>query len=240
MFFILQNTDEIEIFQMKQILKESHQDSYILTNNFDNIKLEELKNSVPVGDLDFIKSFLNIVYGSSKMPPIEIPVSLRNTDITKRHYDIVNGKVVPNSGRYFIKDASELKQFSFNGDISYIQDLINVNHKYVLSSIVDIASEYRVIVLNDKIQGIQYYDGSPIILPDSKFIQSIVNRYMLDSTRPESYIADFGVNLNNETFLIELQPSVSFGTYGYFSKNLKYVYKFGLDYYININKYNSK
>jgi len=236
MYFILQDTDEIEIYQMEKLLVHSRQDTYISTFDIYGISDYKLKDAIPVGDLDFVKTFLKRVYGSNEMPPIEIPSVLLHQDIVKRDYHFVMGKDIPKNGRYFIKDATELKNFSFNGDIDMIQGFIERDHNYVLSSIVEILSEYRVIVLNDKIQCIQYYDGNPVILPDAQFIQKVVNRYMTDNSRPKSYIADFGVNSNLETFLIELQPSVSFGTYGYFAENLRYIYKLGLDYYINLIK----
>ena len=195
---------------------------------------------IPVGSLEFVGRFLNSVYGIENMNPIEVPNVLRKDEFLKRKYSISDE--VPKLGRFFVKNASRLKAFSYAGSLEHITEeerlkYILLGDMYQVSELVDIVSEYRVFVHNDKILAINYYDGDCTVFPDISTIRAMVGTYMLDKNRPAAYTMDVAVIRDRGTAILEVHQWVSVGLYGYmFGSDLPYCYKDGLQYYIEKNK----
>lgn len=221
---------------------------------------EYTADDTPVGDLRFVGLFLNKFCGVAKMNPIEIPVELQNYAVTKRNYSIVKGSEIPKSGRYFIKDVSNLKNFSYQGDVCYLipcevtgnesgKDLlvdstlrILDDNLYQVSELVNFVSEYRCFIKGNKILGIHHYTGNPLIMLNEHMISELVSwveRYSFSKFAPKSYSMDVGVidrNGDKQLALIEIHPVTSVGLYGFYSSSLPKMYKDGIDWYININR----
>lgn len=221
---------------------------------------EYTADDTPVGDLRFVGLFLNKFCGIAKMNPIEIPVELQNYAVTKRNYSIVKGNKIPKSGRYFIKDVSNLKNFSYQGDIRYLtlEEISKVeseqsllvdstikildNNLYQVSELVNFVSEYRCFIRGNRILGIHHYTGNPLVMPTEHMINELaswVGRYSLSNFAPKSYSMDVGIvdrNGDKQLALIEVHPITSLGLYGFYNSSLPKMYRDGIEWYMNINR----
>lgn len=252
MEFWLQNNNDIDIKILKNELdlsinKITNNYEFNTKENFNEIlKLNNIKNKydiIPVGDLDFIKNFLLKVYNINNMNPIEVPLVLRKKEFLKRDYKILDKNDLPKNGYYFTKYVSKLKIFSHTGMIESLQYTNNNKNEflkdglYQVSEVVDIISEYRIFVHNDKIIGINYYDGNFTIMPNIEEINNMINEYKKDIDRPKAYTIDIAIIKDRGTAILEIHPFVSVGLYGYmFSESLLYCYRDGFEYYKKINK----
>lgn len=267
MHFFLQNdkyTIDKEILDLKYILS-NYGNQY--THEIDEISILDMKDAkfgqginVPVGSIQFVGAFLENVKGSSYMKPLEIPEFLQKKEYLKRHYEICKFKDLPKSGTYFIKDASFLKSWEANVFfMPFLKDTIPKvqddweEHEYVCSSVLDtIYAEYRVLVNEDNVVGVQYYNGFQIrdecssgfsynqslysgvlYFPDSDIIRSIVDDIKAyrksGGIFPKSYTLDVAVTPRG-TVLLEVHNFVSCGTYGFCGKELIYMYRDGIDF----------
>jgi hypothetical protein len=248
MKFLLQKEsvqiDDIDVFNLWQILlRHPYQYEWTFAKWKDVLDHKnDYSNMIPVGSLNFVTSWLERYHGIDCLNPIEVPEILRKEKYLKRKYAIIEKNSLPDSGFYFLKHVSRLKSFSFTGDVKDA----SVNSRgefcelpdglYQLSEAVEIASEYRVIVLEDEIMAIQHYDGDPTIFPAVELINEMILQLMNDKERPLAYTMDVAVINGRGTAILEMHPAVSFGTYGYSGSDLPYIYKLGLDYCIRINK----
>ena len=247
MKFLLQKEKEditdIDVFNLKLILdRHPYQYEYSYAKLSDVLSLEkDFSGVVPVGTLEFVGEWLKRYHNIENLHPIEVPKVLKKEKYLKREYVIIEKDFLPESGRYFLKYLSRLKEFSFTGDIvdaenGYKDGFVLPDGLYQLSEAVDFISEYRIIVMEDEIKAIQHYDGDPTVFPDVNLIKEMVLQLMRDTNRPLAYTMDIGVIRGRGTAIIEMHPAVSFGTYGYSGSDLPYIYKVGLDYYINVNQ----
>lgn len=267
MLFILQKENDwdfdLEVSVLRDIVKrDRYLHEYLNEDNtfFDEgmlyPKKMNVKDAVVVGTIEFVSKYLKNVHEISHMAPIEIPKVLRKPEYLCREYSIITADDIPKKGNWFIKDASRLKQFSYCGDMSWFyydgifdepgkMDTrlhLDKTHKFALSEVVNILSEYRVIVSDDKIEAIQHYDGYCTIMPTPDEIDKLkrmILNYQLDSDRPKTYAMDVAVikkNDKRDLALIEVCPFASLGTYGYISDKLPYMYADGLRWYKEKNK----
>lgn len=259
MFFILQkeNKFDTDILILKNILDKNkfiHNYNIVSLDFFNSDNIDDydisLKEAIPVGTIQFVSRWLEIFHGVSEAIPIEIPPCLRTEYFLKRKYSIRTKEDIPQQGYYFIKDASQLKVFSFNGELSlFIYPEIwtksenefdnslrlNPNHLYQVSEVVDILSEYRVYIINGNIENIVHYNGDPTIFPDVKLIEEANLLYSREKDYPKSYSMDVMVTPKG-TALIEIHYFSSLGLYStLFGDNLAYAYRDGIDYLINHN-----
>ena len=77
-----------------------------------------IARKIPVGSIQFVEKWLQRCHGIEHINPIEVPKFLRGGKFVKRQYRIVPFEEVPREGRYFIKDVSVLKKFSYTGEVS--------------------------------------------------------------------------------------------------------------------------
>lgn len=216
------------------------------------------KEGIPVGTINFSKWVLSKQGYNNVLRPIEVPYFLQCQDFMKREYTITDYKDLPKTGRYFVKDVSHLKASNascvfMNNFGSWFEEYtslepnkdIRINEtKFSVSSILDIQSEYRVLVCDDKVQGVQYYNGDCLVFPDAYIIREIIREIeiqrVLGHLLPKSYTLDIGV-CDRGTFLIEMHNFVSCGTYGFCGDVLPYMYTEGIDFerdYSKTGKYN--
>lgn len=268
MHFLLQSdkgTIDKEIFDLRYVL--SHYGNQY-AHDVDDISENDIRCAtfgnginVPVGTLGFVGAFLENVKGSSYMKPLEIPEFLRKPEYLKRDYTIGKLKDLPKNGIYFIKDASHLKNWC--ADVYFMSNLKDTipkvqddweKHDYVCSEVLsEIYSEYRVLVHEDNVVGVQYYSGHQKIrddytgyqcsyssgvlsFPDSDVIKSIlrdIKSFRLKGVIfPRSYTLDVAVTPRG-TVLLEVHNFVSCGTYGFCGTELPKMYANGIEYELN-------
>lgn len=253
MEFVIQKEEngmKIEKEVLKEILNRGH-----LVHEYKYISIEDIpflnqhvrKEIIPIGSINFVRAWLKRMHGIEKMTPIEIPEVLREKKYLCRGYKIVPKDELPDNGSYFIKHADTLKLFSNIGEMPD-KDILPDGH-YVLSEIKMIVSEWRVMVMDDEILGIQFYNGDPLIFPSRREvikIREMVLKYMFDKERPRAYsmdvavINDQGMKHGHDLMLIEVHPFVSLGLYGFYSEKLPWMYQFGFNYYLKGEKHEKK
>lgn len=257
MLYLLQDIKEsdamrIEIEELKSELDElnnNHKYKIVTSDYFINYNDSYERtwirdNAIPVGSLEFVQAYLREFHGINHMNPIEIPKCLRLPHLLLRKYKIIDFEDIPECGFFFVKDVSRLKGWAYSGDVArLLHDRTHDKGLVQLSSQLNILSEYRICVLNNKIVGIQFYDGDPTILPNEHEINRIKEmtlRWSMQADCPKAYTLDVAVvKTDNEqgrgVALIECHPFVSVGTYGCRGAFLPMMFKLGLQWYIDHN-----
>lgn len=240
MKFLLQTNngeiDEVEVFNARDLVQNSRGlNSYLL---MDYAELKKTNNDysdwIPVGTLEYVRTWLKKYKGIEEMKPIEVPEILREEKYLGRSYDIVSFEDLELKGYKFIKDIDKLKQFSFTGDLGNLDkndESIFISQNYLISNVVDIMSEYRVFVSDMSIKAIQFYDGDCTVFPNISLLREMVGKYYLVQNRPKSYTMDIAVLKNGRTVILEVHPVASVGTYGYSEYALLQMYKDGIEFY---------
>ena len=277
MFFLLQkdgnhkNEYSIDNFILKNLIEDSH-----FTNSYQSLTLEdfyaydydddgyllgkEIKSkdefpaeyidAIPLGTIEFVKTFYKIFFGIEKEYPIEIPEILRTDEFLKRKYKIVKRDDIPKTGKYFIKDVSELKNFSYTGYMENFMcdDLLQKpkgkndyhlylpeDHLYQVSEVVDILSEYRVFAMNGEVYSITNYDGDPTIFPDVEMIKKAILMWYSQENAPKSFNMDIAITPYG-SLILEAHLISSIGLYNnVFGTNFLYAYRDTKDYILKYN-----
>lgn len=237
------------------IFYEYEEDSFgeiIKTNKLKNSNdfPEIYKKSIPIGSINFVSTWLKVFYNIDKENPIEIPPILRTDEFLKRKYSIVTADKLPRTGRYFIKDVSKLKEFTYSGDLEYFlfdemfepakspydySLRINPDHLFQVSEIVNILSEYRVYIIDGKIENIANYNGDVTLFPDVELIKKANDLYSTQPDYPKSYSMDLMITPKG-TAITEIHNYTSLGHYStLFGDNLLYAYRDGIDYLLKHN-----
>lgn len=245
MIFLLQYEDneidtDVNILK-KELEREKFLHEYYLSST-NIIKIINDKSAfrdiIPVGNLNFVRTFLKIFHNINDMNSIEIPEVLREDIFLKRKYSIIEKSELPDNGYYFVKYVSELKSFTYTGLIETLKydSAFLRNGLYQVSEVINILSEYRCFVHNDKIVAIHHYDGDCTIFPDISFINYAISTYSKDKTRPKAYTMDLAIIKDKGTAIIEIHAWVSVGLYGYiFDCSLPYCYRDGFRWYVEHN-----
>ena len=260
-FFLQSQTEsdalDIEIAELKSELDHSHVDNYqfvtsdFLTNYDYSWFTKDLvkKYVIPVGSLEFVQTFLREFHNIPHMNPIEIPKCLRLPHILLRDYRIVSYNNLPREGEWFVKDVNKLKSWTYQGEIANLfssnsfYEPVDKTHLFQVSELLPILSEYRIIVIENKIFGIQFYNGDPTVMPTPKEIKKIkemVVRYSASKDCPGAYTLDVAVvKAENEDgrdlALIEAHCATSAATYGCRGAFLPRMYQLGFKWYLRHN-----
>ena len=252
-FLIQQDAMDIE---NQLLINEINAQKYI--HEYKEISLKSMQNQtdlekgrIPVGTIDFVTEYLKRTENFEKENPIEVPEYLRTRDFLKRDYHIVTWDKIPRQGRYFIKDASTLKHFSYCGHLEYFiqEDMfeqpkndfdtslrLSKDALYVVSEALQVLSEYRVYVIGHEIVAISHYDGSPTIFPDTQILENAVKLIKENEKWLRSYTIDVMVTKRG-TSIIEVHNFASVGLYTtLFGSDLIWGYRDGIDYLLNDNK----
>ena len=109
------------------------------------------------------------------------------------------------------------------------------DHLYQVSEVVSILAEYRVYVLQGKINTMSVFAGNPLIFPDADLIQEAVRLYAAQPDSPRSFSLDVMVTPRG-TAITEVHNFMSLGIYTVdWDDSLLYALKDGLDYIVNHN-----
>jgi hypothetical protein len=228
--------NDVEVFNARDLIQNSRTlNSYLL---MDYTELKKTNNDysdwIPIGTLEYVRTWLKKYKGIEEMKPIEVPEILREEKYLGRSYDIVSFEDLELKGYKFIKDIDKLKQFSFTGDLGNLDkndESIFISKNYLISNVVDIMSEYRVFVSDMSIKAIQFYDGDCTVFPNISLLREMVGKYYLVQDRPKSYTMDIAILKNGRTIILEVHPVVSVGTYGYSEYALLNMYNDGIKFY---------
>lgn len=244
--------DDVENFVLVKVLESKPSEySYSMIDKVDleefikHTKSIDFKNSIPVGSIDFVKKYLEIVHSVRDIEPLEIPKELRCDKYLKRTYLIVDKNEIPREGGCFLKYASKLKSFTYTGEISRLfkdvdSSSVLKDGKYVISERVELLSEYRCFILNDDIKGIQFYEGDCTVTlgqNDIALIKEMIMDYAKNERRPKAYTLDVAITKDRGVILLECHNHSSVGLYGYDNEILPYHYKFGFEWYLKNNGY---
>lgn len=244
--------DETEQSIISEILRKNryvHEVENLTTNDIE--QSTGLEKSIPIGNIVFVEAWLNKYHNIKKENPIEIPKYLRTDEFLKREYKIVKASELPMSGKYFIKNIDTLKDFTYAGELMFISldemlketaskndysKYLSPDTNMIISNIFDIESEYRVYVIDGKIEVMSNYNGDATVLPDIGLIKKAVGLINLNEKWLKSYTLDIMVG-NIGTAIIEIHNFTSVGLYStLWGDNLLYAYKQGIEYLLNDNK----
>ena len=170
-----------------------------------NTNIKSFKKYVPVGSIEFVKEFYKKYYDIT-LKPINIPNKLKKEAYLLRELYSKPSEIYSDT-KYFIKDISDFKK---EVDIK-IPTIEHFNDGYLISDIMNIISEWRVFVLNDRLIDVKNYAGDPFIVPDAKKIQSMIDDF---SGELSSYTLDVAVT-ECGTAIIEVHQFFSCGLYGF-------------------------
>lgn len=268
MFFLIQKDHENlsldNIILFKLIQQEKYLHTYEMIDNKDFFYIDEneeqqlrkkntfpmeYQNAIPLGTIEFTQNYFKIFYGIEKENPIEIPSILRTEEFLKRKYSIISSDKIPKNGYFFIKDVSQLKVFSYTGDMGlFMYDEIfdkpkkndyslhlNKKHLYQVSEVVKILSEYRIFVINNEIYSINNYDGDVRLFPDIKLIEKAILLWSTQKNCPKSYSLDVVITPRG-TIILECHILFSTGIYSTV-QGTKFLwgYQDAKDYLVNYN-----
>lgn len=268
MFFLIQKDHEHlsldNIILFKLIQQEKYLHTYKMIDNKEFFYIDEneeqqlrkkntfpmeYQNAIPLGTIEFTQNYFKIFYGIEKENPIEIPSILRTEEFLKRKYSIISSDKIPKNGYFFIKDVSQLKVFSYTGDMGlFMYDEIfdkpkkndyslhlNKKHLYQVSEVVKILSEYRIFVINNEIYSINNYDGDVRLFPDIKLIEKAILLWSTQKNCPKSYSLDVAITPRG-TIILECHILFSTGIYSTV-QGTKFLwgYQDAKDYLVNYN-----
>lgn len=113
----------------------------------------------------------------------------------------------------FIKPSNKLKRFT-GCVVSTMDDLAplaRIGNIFIhCSDAVQWCVEYRVPVINGKIQGYFWYDGDKSVMVDTSVVEQMVKDFV---SAPSAYCLDVGVLGTGETALVEMNDAFSIGMY---------------------------
>ncbi len=200
----------------------SNQNNYSFKNSY--------RKYVPIGDINFVESFLNKFYGLN-LKPINIPVELFG--FAGRF--VMNGNdkdIMKLDGIFFIK-SNDVFYEHFN-ILDTNANIIKIPiGNYQISEYVDISNKWRAFVYDKKLVGLQNYDGDFTKFPNVKKILGMISSY---KSSPIAYSMDVFVN-NNDTYLFNVNNFTSCHLYGFFNYKLLPV-MFSRWFYEYVKKYN--
>lgn len=211
---------------------------------------QKYSEAIAIGNITFVETMLKIFHGIEYENAIEVPPCLREERFLKRKYSIVPAWQLPRTGKFFIKDASRQKVFSYKGDLElFLYDEmfeerksefdtsvhIDYEHLYQISEIVRVLAEYRVYVLGGQVDTISHFAGDPYRLPDIELIKEAVESYNKQPDSPKSYSIDIMITPRG-TAITEVHNFMCLGLYNVnWDERLLYAYKDGWEYVLNHN-----
>ena len=164
---------------------------------------------IPIGSVEFVLDTLHLNYNISNIRPLNIPNKIIKPEYTKRWVKVVKtdtNTINAGDAPIFVKDNSKIKGWT---------NIVDPNRgypagEYLISEYVEIDSEWRAFIFNNKLVGLQHYSGDFTIFPDVELIKKMINDFNYNN----SYTLDVGIN-NNGTFVLELHDFFSCGLYGF-------------------------
>lgn len=184
--------------------------------------LKHPENYIPIGTVEFVRDYINIYFPnkSNCLIPLNVPDALK-TFAGRYVWDIDCEEAIPDTLKVNDDDTIELFRKSLykikdesNGFIEYKRADANKLIGYQVSTKINaIRSEWRVFVHHNDVKQVCYYDGDPLVFPDSHRIQQMVERYAREDA-PIAYTLDVAVT-DYSTYVIEVHRFFSCGLYGF-------------------------
>ncbi|SRR6266403_2969011 len=175
---------------------------YILSDTISEL------DCIPIGSVEFVSEYIKKYYNIDIIP-INVPYELMlNRELTGRY--IYNGdQDYTFDKRKFVKSNDKIKSFT---------DIIEPNTKlpegkYQFSELIQIESEYRCFVYQNKLVGIKNYSGDFTIFPNIHSINKMIESFK--KLAPIAYTLDVGILDNDNTVVIEVHDFFSCGLYGF-------------------------
>lgn len=184
--------------------------------------LKHPENYIPIGTVEFVSDFIHTYFPDNAkcLTPINVPDALR-TFSGRYVWNIDCEEAIPDTLKVNDDDTIELFRKSLykikdesNGFIEYKRADANKLIGYQVSTKINgIRSEWRVFVHHNDVKQVCYYDGDPLVFPDSHRIQQMVERYAREDA-PIAYTLDVAVT-DYSTYVIEVHRFFSCGLYGF-------------------------
>lgn len=183
--------------------------SYEFCNKHKKELISNIRETIPVGSIEFVLSFYREFLGIKNIKPINIPIELQAKQYL--HRKILNLNEARKDQIVFAKSRDKFKDYT---EISPVKDLPK-DKDLIISEYVDILSEWRAFVFRGELLDIRNYSGDFRCVPDINVVESMIKSY---KNSPIAYTIDVGV-LNKEgnrpTALIEVHEFFSCGLYGF-------------------------
>lgn len=196
-------------------------------------ELAHPENYVPVGSVEFVRSYAEKYYPDIKeglkplnVPQVLFPFAGRQICNVPAECDREDEKRIISHFRtknIYVKNNSVIKHpdngyFDIVNDYNDVENTRNLRGCQLSGIRYDILSEWRVFVYNNKVEQVCYYDGDPLIFPLPDRIQEMVNAYK--DTAPVAYTLDvYNVHeagsFNIKTYVMECHRFFSCGLYGF-------------------------
>ena len=193
---------------------------------------EDIKDYIPVGTVEFVMAYIDRFIGCGNLiRPLNVPVALRSyagrllydhvidDESREQIYEHWKGNLGEH-GSMFVKSNERIKS-EVNG-FYFARDLLDKDKlpdgEYQISSHIDIVSEYRCFVYNDRLVGIQYYSGDFTVFPDVRTIKYMLSEYRHDygnGNAPQAFTLDVAVTSEGQTVVMEVHEFFSCGLYGF-------------------------
>lgn len=186
------------------------EDTKLPLDNDDQPYKEDLKQIIPIGSVEFVLKYLSDYYHINNIKPLNIPKQLIKPEYLKRWIvERVTDTNIINAGEesILVKDNTKIKGWT---------NIVETNRgyppgEYLISEVIDIESEWRAFVFNNKLVGLQNYSGDFTMFPNVELIKKMINDFNYSS----AYTLDVGINQKNGTFVIECHDFFSCGLYGF-------------------------
>lgn len=183
------------------------------TNNIKIVFTDEKTkpNYIPIGSVEFVRNYLK-TYHDIELKPINVPEELLPFQYSGRY--IFNGTENDITDEKFVKSNDVIKLKRGDGGLFsgiYSKDDVLPKGKYQISDIIEIESEWRSFVYQNKLVGLQNYGGDFTKFPNISKIEKLISAY---ASAPIAYTLDVGVT-GDMTYVIECHQFVSVGFYGF-------------------------
>lgn len=165
------------------------------------VEVEDFMNTCPVGSINFVHGYFE--KHNLKIPaPLNIPKPLwKHSNLNPR---LLVGEAELDKPMW-VKSTEQFKH-EHNGEQKSIPA-----GEWQVTDMVDILSEWRGFVFNDRLIDCKCYSGDWDRVPDRKYINKAIDLWR---GAPFAYTIDVGV-LKNKTCIIECHNFYSCGLYGF-------------------------
>jgi hypothetical protein len=179
--------------------------------NCETLDMKLGNDCIPVGSVEFVLSFFKNSFEINNIIPVNIPKELDG--FTNRKIErIKNISSLETDCPKFIKSMTGIKKYSSiineYGLSKFPED------DYLVSEMIDIASEWRCFVYNGVLLDSKCYSfyKSPFIVPNINVINNIIKKY---KNCPKAYTLDVCVGIDGKTSILEVHNFFSCGLYGF-------------------------
>ncbi len=176
-------------------------------------------NTVFVGGIDtlrFIMNHLGIQEPNIIQPHIALPDFIKRKMYETTIGDIKQWSIQQNFKPLFIKPLVGDKTFA--GFVCKFPSMDLIKLKYfpddfqlLVSEVVEFQSEFRAFIQDGKIIDCKNYTGNFWLRPNPHVIQEAIEAF---KSPPKAYTLDWGIDMNGNTLLIEINDAFGVAPYG--------------------------